>query len=111
MLLFLHFYFFKKPFLSLDQRSVIQLAQDVLVGRADDAATLEVQLLDAVCRPKDKNDIFVWRGKGQEHELKTIKRHAAPLQTLSSKESQQVEQPMGQVDKLKEKDNKPKEHE
>lgn len=62
-------------------------------------------------RPKDKNDIFVWRGKGQEHELKTIKRHAAPLQTLSSKESQQGEQPMGQVDKLKEKDNKPKEHE
>ena len=62
-------------------------------------------------RPMDKNDIFVWRGKGQEHELKTIKRHAAPLQTLSSKESQQGEQPMGQVDKLKEKDNKPKEHE
>lgn len=62
-------------------------------------------------RPKDKNDIFVWRGKGQEHELKMIKRHAAPLQTLSSKDSHQGEQPKERVDKQKEKDNKPKEHE
>ncbi len=55
-------------------------------------------------RPKDKNDIFVWRGKGQQHELKVIRRHAAPLQTLASKESQQAVQP-------KEQDNKTNKHE
>ena len=33
-------------------------------------------------RPKDKNDIFVWRGKAKGSELKEIKRHEAPLQTL-----------------------------
>ena len=33
-------------------------------------------------RPKDKNDIFVWRGKGKGAELKAIKRHEAPLQVL-----------------------------
>lgn len=33
-------------------------------------------------RPKDKDDIFVWRGKGAGQELKTIKRHEAPLQHL-----------------------------
>ncbi len=55
-------------------------------------------------RPKDKNDIFVWRGKGQQHELKVIKRHAAPLQTLASKEPQQAVKP-------KEQDNKPNKHE
>jgi len=59
-------------------------------------------------RPKDKDDIFVWRGKGQEHELKMIKRHAAPLQTLSSKDSQQGEQPKEQDDKQQEQDNQPK---
>ena len=35
-------------------------------------------------RPIDKNDIYVWRGKGKDKELKDIKRHAAPLQTLSA---------------------------
>ena len=33
-------------------------------------------------RPKNKNDIFVWRGKAKGSELKNIKRHEAPLQTL-----------------------------
>ena len=36
-------------------------------------------------RPKDKNDIFVWRGKGKDLQLKTVKRHAAPLQVLPSR--------------------------
>ena len=34
-------------------------------------------------RPKDKNDIFVWRGKSKGSELKKIKRHEAPLQKLT----------------------------
>ena len=34
-------------------------------------------------RPVDKNDIFVWRGKGSAYELKEIKRSAPPLQKLS----------------------------
>ena len=33
-------------------------------------------------RPMDKNDIFVWRGKSSGTELKSIKRHEAPLQSL-----------------------------
>ncbi len=33
-------------------------------------------------RPTDKNDIFVWRGKSSGTELKSIKRHEAPLQSL-----------------------------
>jgi len=33
-------------------------------------------------RPKDKNDIFVWRGKREEDVLKNIQRHEAPLQRL-----------------------------
>lgn len=33
-------------------------------------------------RPKDKNDIFVWRGKAKGSELKNIKRHDAPLQVI-----------------------------
>lgn len=33
-------------------------------------------------RPTDKNDIFVWRGKSSGTELKSIKRHKAPLQSL-----------------------------
>ena len=33
-------------------------------------------------RPKDKDDIFNWRGKGEANELKVLKRHDAPLQRL-----------------------------
>lgn len=33
-------------------------------------------------RPTDKNDIFVWCGKSSGTELKSIKRHEAPLQSL-----------------------------
>lgn len=33
-------------------------------------------------RPKSKDDIFVWRGKGTGQELKNIPRHEAPLQQL-----------------------------
>lgn len=33
-------------------------------------------------RPTDKNDIFIWRGKSSGTELKSIKRHEAPLQSL-----------------------------
>ena len=33
-------------------------------------------------RPKDKNDIFVWRGKAKGTELKNIRRHEAPLQVI-----------------------------
>lgn len=33
-------------------------------------------------RPKNKDDIFVWRGKGQGQQLKMQKRHEAPLQYL-----------------------------
>ncbi|MCO6025204.1 hypothetical protein NG821_05020 [Prevotella cerevisiae] len=33
-------------------------------------------------RPKNKDDIFVWRGKGQGQQLKMQKRHEAPLQHL-----------------------------
>lgn len=36
-------------------------------------------------RPKDKNDIFIWRSKGKGLELKNIKRHVAPLQHLDIK--------------------------
>ena len=36
-------------------------------------------------RPKDKNDIFVWRGKKQGQQLKVVKRHASPLQSLPQK--------------------------
>ncbi len=32
-------------------------------------------------RPTDKNDIFVWRGKSSGTELKSIKRHEAPLES------------------------------
>ncbi len=35
-------------------------------------------------RPKDKNDIFVWRGKAKGTELKNVKRHEAPLQKISN---------------------------
>lgn len=33
-------------------------------------------------RPKDKDDIYEWRGKARGQELKTVKRHDAPLQHL-----------------------------
>jgi len=33
-------------------------------------------------RPKDKNDIFVWRDKGKGTGVKAVKRHDAPLQVL-----------------------------
>lgn len=36
----------------------------------------------APLRPTDKNDVFVWRGKSSSQELRTVRRHAAPLQTL-----------------------------
>lgn len=35
-------------------------------------------------RPKDKNDIFVWRGKAKGTEIKNIKRHEAPLQKITN---------------------------
>lgn len=44
--------------------------------RLDEFAWFEEQ------RPKDKNDIYVWRGKGDGHELKAVKRHDAPLQSF-----------------------------
>ena len=34
-------------------------------------------------RPMDKDDIFVWHGKGEENMLKVVERHAPPLQTLT----------------------------
>lgn len=33
-------------------------------------------------RPKDKDDIFIWRSKGDENKLKEIPRRNAPMQTL-----------------------------
>ena len=33
-------------------------------------------------RPKDKNDIYVWKAKAKGSELKAVKRHEAPLQTI-----------------------------
>ena len=56
-------------------------------------------------RPKDKNDIFVWRGKSSGTELKSIKRHAAPLQSLKKeslkkdKEKAEAETASGKTDK------------
>lgn len=44
-------------------------------------------------RPKDKNDIFVWRGKEKGSELKVVKRHEAPLQTVRRN---QIEPPKGE---------------
>lgn len=38
----------------------------------------------AEVRPVDKDDVFNWRGKGKGAELKTIVRHAAPLQKIKS---------------------------
>jgi lipopolysaccharide export system protein LptA len=56
-------------------------------------------------RPKDKNDIFAWRGKGEGNSLKAIKRHDAPLQTfgggvakVSEKKPDKIEPQSKQVD-------------
>ncbi len=38
-------------------------------------------------RPKNKDDVFNWRGKGEGTELKNIVRHAAPLQQINVKEA------------------------
>lgn len=37
-------------------------------------------------RPLDKEDIFNWRGKGEEQKLKIVKRREAPVQTLPKKQ-------------------------
>ena len=56
-------------------------------------------------RPKDKNDIFVWRSKSSGTELKSIKRHEAPLQSLKKeslkkdKEKAEAETASGKTDK------------
>ena len=56
-------------------------------------------------RPTDKNDIFVWRGKSSGTELKSIKRHEAPLQSLKKeplkedKEKAEAEAASGKTDK------------
>lgn len=56
-------------------------------------------------RPKDKNDIFVWRGKSSGTELKSIKRHEAPLQSLKKEplkedeEKAEAETASGKTDK------------
>lgn len=56
-------------------------------------------------RPTDKNDIFVWRGKSSSTELKSIKRHEAPLQSLKKeslkedKEKAEAETASGKTDK------------
>lgn len=56
-------------------------------------------------RPKDKNDIFVWLGKSSGTELKSIKRHEAPLQSLKKeslkkdKEKDEAETASGKTDK------------
>ena len=54
-------------------------------------------------RPKDKNDIFVWRGKSSGTELKSIKRHEAPLQSLKKEplkeDEEKAEAASGKTDK------------
>lgn len=56
-------------------------------------------------RPTDKNDIFVWRGKSSGTELKSIKRHEAPLQSLKKeplkedKEKAEADTASGKTDK------------
>ena len=57
-------------------------------------------------RPTDKNDIFVWRGKSSGTELKSIKRHEAPLQSLKKeplkedREKAEAETASGKTDKV-----------
>ena len=43
-------------------------------------------------RPKDKDDVFNWRGKASGTELKHIKRHAAPIQQIGNKAGSQKAQ-------------------
>ena len=56
-------------------------------------------------RPTDKNDIFIWRGKSSGTELKSFKRHEAPLQSLKKeplkedKEKAEAETASGKTDK------------
>lgn len=54
-------------------------------------------------RPTDKNDIFVWRGKSSGTELKSIKRHEAPLQSLKKEplkeDKEKAEAASGKTDK------------
>ena len=56
-------------------------------------------------RPTDKNDIFVWRGKSSGTELKSFKRHEAPLQSLKKeplkedKEKAEAETASGKTNK------------
>ena len=56
-------------------------------------------------RPTDKNDIFVWRGKSSGTELKSFKRHEAPLQSLKKEplkedeEKAEAETASGNTDK------------
>ena len=56
-------------------------------------------------RPTDKNDIFVWRGKSSGTELKSFKRHEAPLQSLKKeslkedREKAEAETASGKTDK------------
>ena len=56
-------------------------------------------------RPTDKNDIFVWRGKSSGMELKSFKRHEAPLQSLKKEplkedeEKAEAETASGNTDK------------
>lgn len=54
-------------------------------------------------RPTDKNDIFVWRGKSSGTELKSIKRHEAPLQSLKKEplkeDKEKAEADSGKTDK------------
>lgn len=44
-------------------------------------------------RPKNKDDVFSWRGKSEGSELKNIVRHAAPLQQINVKTSSSNSRP------------------
>lgn len=46
-------------------------------------------------RPKDKDDIFIWRGKGLGANLQTVKRQQAPLQTIEKKTV--IDTPAGKI--------------
>ena len=49
-------------------------------------------------RPTSRNDIFLWRGKAKEAELKPSKRREAPLQKLSSPSSATSDAPSATTD-------------
>lgn len=52
-------------------------------------------------RPKSKDDIFIWRSKGDENKLKEIPRRNAPMQTLnrlSKTASQQAEKHIEEIE-------------